>query len=48
MDPLLGNSENDDIHGWRESFIDELGQYIASTGYIFSSIASEDVPQKIN
>ena len=29
MDLLLGYSENENISGWRESVICELGQYIA-------------------
>ena len=36
MDLLLGYSENENISGWRESVICELGQYIANTGRLFS------------
>ena len=45
MDLLLGYSENENIPGWRESIIKELGQYLASTGRLFSRVAGEDVPQ---
>ena len=45
MDLLLGYSENENIPGWRESIINELGQYLASTGRLFSRVADEDVPQ---
>ena len=45
MDLLLGYSENENIPGWRESIIYELGQYLASTGRLFSRVADEDVPQ---
>ena len=45
MDLLLGYSENENIPGWRESNINELGQYLASTGRLFSRVADEDVPQ---
>ena len=41
MDLLLGYSENENIPGWRESIINELGQYLASTG----RVNGEDVPQ---
>ena len=44
MDLLLG-SENENIPGWREFILTELGQYLASTGRLFSRVADEDVPQ---
>ena len=45
MDLLLGYSENENIPGLRESIINDLGQYLASTGHLFSRVADEDVPQ---
>ena len=45
MDLLLSYSENENIPGWRESIINELGQYLASTGRLFSRVADEEVPQ---
>ena len=45
MDLLLGYSENENIPGWRESIINELGQYLARTGRLFSRVADEDIPQ---
>ena len=45
MDLLLGYSENENIPGWRESIINELGQYLAKTGRLFSRVADEDIPQ---
>ena len=45
MDLLLGYSEIENIPGWRESIIKELGKYLASTGRLFSRVADEDVPQ---
>ena len=45
MDLLLGFSENENIPGWRESIIKELGQYIANAGRLLSRVADEDVPQ---
>ena len=41
---LLGYSENENIPGWRESIINGRGQYLASTGRLFSRVADEDVP----
>ena len=45
MDLLLGYSENENIPGWRESIIKELGQYLTSTGRLFSRVADEGVPK---
>ena len=45
MDLLLGYSENENIPGWRESIINELGQYLARTGRLFSRVTDEDIPQ---
>ena len=45
MDLLLGYSEDENIPGWRESILREFGQYLASTGRLFSRVADEDVPQ---
>ena len=45
MDLLLGYSENENIPGWRESIINELGQYLARTGRLFSRVADGDIPQ---
>ena len=45
MDLLLGYSENENISGWRESVICELGQYIANTGRLFSRVADGNAPQ---
>ena len=45
MDLLLGYSENENVPGWRESIINELGQYLARTGCLFSRVAGEDIPQ---
>ena len=44
MDLLLGYSENENISGWRESIICELGQYIANTGRLFSKVADGNAP----
>ena len=44
MDLLLGYSENENIFGWRESIICELGQYIANTGRLFSKVADGNAP----
>ena len=41
MDLLLGYSENENIPGWRESIINELGQYLARTGRLFSRVSAE-------
>ena len=45
MDLLLGYSENENLSGWRESVICELGQYIANTGRLFSRVADGNAPQ---
>ena len=45
MDLLLGYSENENLSGWRESVICELGQYIANNGRLFSRVADRNVPQ---
>ena len=34
-----------DPSSWRESIINELGQYLARTGRLFSRVADEDIPQ---
>ena len=43
MDLLLGYNEN--LSGWRESVICELGQYIANTGRLFSRVADGNALQ---
>ena len=43
MDQLLGYSEDENIPGWRESILKEFGQYLASTGCLFSRVADEDI-----
>ena len=45
IDLLLGYSENENLFGWRESVICELGQYIANTGRLFSRVADGNAPQ---
>ena len=45
MDLLLGYSENENLSGWRESVVRELGQYIANTGRLFSKVADGNAPQ---
>ena len=35
----------ENIPGWRESIINKLGQYLASTDRLFSRVADEDVLQ---
>ena len=45
MDLLLGYSENENLSGWRESVICELGQYIANTGRLLSRVADGNAPQ---
>ena len=45
MGLLCCYGEDENIPGWKESILKEIGQYPASTGRLFSKVADEDVPQ---